>query len=227
MGTELAKIEPLPVPAPTNPTPSWPTWLTTLGKCVVMREMLIDPLTVKYGDVPTLETLPTDSQRLSMEGHRNQLTALLDQVPLNSEVLHKQMFGLVAKLMLAKPSRAGGPETADARIEAYLLALDDTPVWAVATAIRKWHRGECDDYRSGAEKFDYRWAPEFADLRKLALREAGEVRRRIMLIDRILSAVLYQERTGDRPLPQSVVQYLSRRPRQLPKHGHYQDQHQT
>ena len=60
-------------------------------------------------------------------------------------------------------------------------------------AIRKWYRGECDrEYAKPPELYDYTWAPELAILRKLALREVGEIYRRLNLVDRILTAIPYQ-----------------------------------
>ena len=180
MGTELVPIAPLPVPATVNPTPAWPAWLTAME-----RSLRQDPRTGNTEDRRILATLPTPSQRLAIEKHRDQCAALLARTPLNDEDCRKRTFGHIAKLMLAKPSRVGGPETTEARGETYVIALDDVPTWAVEAAIRKWHRGEHDRH---PQTFDYRWAPESADLRKLALREVSGVRKRILTIENILGA---------------------------------------
>ncbi len=94
--------------------------------------------------------------------------------------------------MLVKPTRAGGSEAAEARLDAFMEALDDVPHWAVAIAIRKWHRGECGLSEHG-KRYDYHWAPELADLRRLARIEACDVRARIEFLDRLLRAVPYRE----------------------------------
>jgi hypothetical protein len=135
-----------------------------------------------------------------LENHRAQIAALFEMRPIDAMEFHKKTLALITKLLLAKPSRAGAPETTEARMESYDIALDDIPFWAVASAIRKWHRGECDirNFVSSTvqQPFDYRWAPESADLRKIALREIREPKSRIEMIDRILSATP----SGDRIL---------------------------
>jgi hypothetical protein len=135
--------------------------------------------------------IPTDSQRAALERYRDQSAAILESTPINDDDCAKQMIALVGKLVLAKPARANGLE-AEARIEAYTMALDDVPVWAIGTAIRKWHRGQCDrsfDCRGGRVEYDYRRAPESADLRKIALRETYGVKDRVRSISLILDAV--------------------------------------
>jgi hypothetical protein len=139
----------------------------------------------------TLRDLPTSAQQADLQKHRAYLERLLELTP-NRDTSHaKKTYGLVAKLMLAKPSRAAGPETAEARMEAYQMALDDIPWWAIALAIRNWHRGEC--HKWSEEKPDYRWAPESADLRRFALREVRNVKDRVGSIDKVLNAIQYDE----------------------------------
>jgi hypothetical protein len=183
---QIATIAAAPLPAPTaaNPMPAWPVSLINMADAVATNWQL-DPTTGHYRDVPTLKEMPTETQRTALEKHRSQIMALLDQRPINGEEFAKRMFGLIAKLMLAKPSRAGGPEAAEARAEAYEIALEDVPWWAVSIAIRKWHRGHC-----GSE-YDYKWAPESADLRKLAMREIKEPHARVLAINRVLTAAPY------------------------------------
>ena len=98
--------------------------------------------------------------------------------------------------MLVKPARAGGSEAAEARLDAFMEALDDVPHWAVAIAIRKWHRGECGLNEHG-ERYDYRWAPESADLRRLARIEAYGTHARIEFLERLLNAVAYRDCTAE------------------------------
>jgi hypothetical protein len=181
MGTALSTIEALPLPVLPSPTPKWPDWLMTMSN----RLARFQEGTTDFWKLPAL---PTESQCTAIAAHRDALTTIL-QAPTNDERFAKQIFGLVTKLVLVKPSRAGGPETTEARIDAYMVAVDDLPVWAVDAAILKWHRGEHDrHFGEDRGTFDYRWAPESADLRKLAIREVNEVRKRIVTLDRVLSA---------------------------------------
>jgi hypothetical protein len=202
MRTDLAIIEPLPVPAPANPTPALPAWLNTMTADLAINQQ--PDATGRWVNLWTLSSsLPTPSQRLALERHRDQLAALLEQTPINNDNCAKRTFGLVAKLILAKPSRTSGPETTEARVETYNIALDDVPTWALAAAIRKWHRGQCDrsfEYRGGecVVAYDYRWAPESADLRKIALRETNELHCRVTTIDHIIAAVPFRDCAAER-----------------------------
>jgi hypothetical protein len=184
MGTELAIIEPLPVPSLANPTPEWPRWLGSINDALA-TSIQPDATGERYYSCLTLpkEMMPNETHRSAIAVHRQQLSALLEQRPIDGIQFEKRMFGLIAKLMLAKPSRASGPQASEARQETYDIALNDVPCWAAEKAIRKWHRGECGN------DHDYRWAPESADLRKIAMRELASVNIKIMQIDRILRAV--------------------------------------
>ena len=181
MGTQLATVAPLPIPAPLTPLPELPGWASDMVKN--LGRFQFDPTINAYRECPTLVNLPTTEHRRELESHRGQLIRLLEQKPVADRQYAKQTFGLIAKLILAKPARNGSPEATEARVEAYEMALDDVPWWAVAIAIRKWHRG---DWGNG---FDYRWAPESADLRRLALREAQKLSQRIIDVDQVLKAV--------------------------------------
>src|ERR1700681_1960335 len=159
----LVKIEQLPVPTERNPTPSLPAWLTSQEKSLVAN-LQLDPTTGKWDEPLTLpgSQMPTEGQRAAMEDHLRYLRLLLGQTPQNDEDFAKLTFAAITKLMLVKPARAGGAEASEARGEAYIMALDDVPYWAVMLAIRKWHRGECGTNEHG-EAYVYRWAQESAD----------------------------------------------------------------
>jgi hypothetical protein len=199
MGTQLAIIKPLPTPVPANPTPPLPKWAVTLHAAVHTNTQ-VDLETGEIVDALVLrqESMPTPAQRVALENHKTQLAALLELTPMNENECAKRTLGLIAKLLLALPARDAGLEAAEARIEFYLMGLDDVPSWAVASVVRKWSRGQCDHlyvYDGPTEQYDYRWAPSSAELRKLALREAYELNRRIKQIDRVLAAVPFQDRT--------------------------------
>jgi hypothetical protein len=192
--TAIAKIEPLPVPTPVDPVPRLPTWIDSLANSI-REQSLHDPETGNYNKCLTLvpERMPTSDQRYELEKHRHCLTTLLDQQPAKNRECAKKTFGLIANLMLAKPARAGGPETAKARAKAYEIALADVPCWSIDLAIRSWYCGQCDrEYAVPPERYDYTWAPESAILRKLALREVAAVHRRLRVIDRVLTAIPYR-----------------------------------
>ena len=126
--------------------------------------------------------------------------------PDNDESCAKKTYGLVSKLLLAKPGRAGGAETQKARADAYEIALSDVPTWALQIAIRSWLRGECDrPFDSPPEQYDYTWAPEGAILGKIAMRQVWAIRGRLLQINKILNAVDYRDDRTARKLPADLV----------------------
>jgi hypothetical protein len=204
MGTQIVKLEPLPLPVPNNPVPRLPAWITKFAEGLPTG-LQLDPATGQYldehGDAATLRVLPTEEQRSAIVAYRDQTVTVLKQCPDDGVEFAKRTYGVVANLMAAKPAKAGGPETTKSRIWFYEEALKDVPWWATAAAIVKWARGQCDNeftYRGeGRDTFDYTWAPESADLRKIALRETNEPHRRIAMINKILGAVQYQDRSAE------------------------------
>jgi hypothetical protein len=101
-----------------------------------------------------------DDERAEAEALLTQLEQSLDP---GGDEGKRARLGLVAKMLLAYPIAGASSESGRARGEAYGEALDDVPPWAVAAAVRAWHRGEL------GEGYDYRWAPAPAVLRKIAL----------------------------------------------------------
>lgn len=186
---QISKIEPLPVPTERTPTPSLPAWLTS-RESVLVRNDQIDQMTGKWIEPWTLPpaAMPTDEHRAAIEEHLRSLRSLLQNTPQNSDAALATLTASILKLMLAKPTRAGGAEAAEARAEAYEAALEDLPPCAVIAAIRKWYRGECGKDAAG-EAHDYRWAPDSAVLRMLAQREIYPVIGRIHLLEQLLEAV--------------------------------------
>jgi len=94
---------------------------------------------------------------------------------------------VITKMMLALPSSQQNEAAAEATGEAFQVALDDLPTWAVAGAMRKWYRGECGLNERG-DPFDYRWRPSPADLRRLAFIERYRVLGQVRTLERLLEA---------------------------------------
>lgn len=63
------------------------------------------------------------------------------------------------------------------------MALDDIPPWAIADAIKRWHRGEC------GEGYCYRWAPAPAELRKLSVEGLLPAQETISRLETVLGAL--------------------------------------
>lgn len=103
----------------------------------------------------------------------------------------------VARLLVAFPATDGGGGTAtemrsEARGEAFVMALDDLPAWAVAAACRDWLRG---DGGKGGE--NYAFAPSPPQLRRLAERHAMVARGRAVTLDLLAGALAEREFTDD------------------------------
>ncbi|HEY5064765.1 MAG TPA: hypothetical protein VIJ04_08125 [Xanthobacteraceae bacterium] len=167
-----------------------------------------NPTTGQWSDCSTLRQVPTAAHRHELEKHADQVHQLLEQKPVASKEYAKKTFGLIAKLILAKPARSGGPETTEARVQAYEMALDDVPWWAVGVAIRKWHRGQCGQWNQ-KDDFNYRFAPESADLRQIAQRETYALRERLDDIDKVLRAIPYRDSTAEREKNKAAIQEIN------------------
>jgi hypothetical protein len=117
--------------------------------------------TVKWPGQPERKYLPagttlTDDERGRINAKLLQLKALAGEGANN----RNDKLAIIAKMLMAYPMANASEETGVARGGAFLDALDDVPPWAIAEAVRKWHRGE---------GMNYSFAPAPAILRKLAL----------------------------------------------------------
>lgn len=116
----------------------------------------------------------------------------------------KVRLGLIGSMLMAYPTSGGSEEAGRARAGAYLVALDDVPPWAIAEAVRRWHRGE-----GGFSGSNYRFAPAPAELRFAAMHILQPAKQAISHLNSILSALTI-ERAMD-PAPIEVE--TSRQPR--------------
>jgi hypothetical protein len=107
----------------------------------------------------------------------------------------KSRLGLVASMLMAYPMSGGSEETGRARAMAYLAALDDVPPWAIADAVRRWHRGEC-----GADH-NYRFAPSPAELRGAVMGILQPAKQTISHLTSILTALTIERAMDPTPLP--------------------------
>jgi hypothetical protein len=110
----------------------------------------------------------------------------------------KGRLGLIANLLLAFPITNGTSEAGRARAEAYLLALDDVPPWAIAEAIKRWHRGECGD------GYNYRWAPAPAELRALSMERLLPAKETIAHLEAVLGALSLERAMDPSPIAPEV-----------------------
>lgn len=103
-------------------------------------------------------------------------------------------LGLIGKMLLAYPMAGGTAEAGKARGEAYLDALDDVPPWAIAEAIRQWHRGEC------GPDHNYRFAPAPAELRYAVMQILQPAKQALAHFNALLSALTIERAMDPAPL---------------------------
>ena len=79
----------------------------------------------------------------------------------------------VARLLLAFPAGNVSEAVAEARSEAYEIALEDVPAWTVKAAARRWIKGEVATL---GDKVNLSFPPSPPQLRALALDEWAKAR---------------------------------------------------
>lgn len=114
----------------------------------------------------------------------------------------KSRLALIAAMLMAYPMSGGSEESGKARATAYLCAIDDVPPWAVADAIKRWHRGE-----GGGRDANYRFAPAPAELRFAAMQILQPAKQTIVHLEAILNAM-----TLERALDPTPVETAPARP---------------
>lgn len=167
--------------------PSLPAWLITRVKALSGE---LQPTPEGYRDCLTLpkELMPTPEQRTAIQDHIRNLNLLLSQTPENDAECEAKTLLCLTKIFLALPSRKSDETGTQAKTEAYMVALEDVPYWAVEAAIRLWYRGTAGNDERG-NPYDCSWAPAPADLRRIALNLGSDLHQRIKYLNCVLNAV--------------------------------------
>jgi len=100
------------------------------------------------------------------------------------------MLETVARLLLAFPTANMSEAIAAARKDAYQVALEDVPTWAVAAAGKRWVRG---DVAILGDKVNLSFPPSPPQLRLLALDEVANVRGAGIRAKKLLNAKVRKE----------------------------------
>ena len=186
----VAPVEQLQLPDVQRPerTQSWPAWAASRIDLLRTDEQP-DP---KTGEWRLALTLPanwilTAGQREVLERHAKQLEALYQRTPAHDPDTEKEVLVALTEMMWVGSSSAQNEFSAEARGRAFLVALDDVPVWAVQAAIRHWDRGECGRNERG-DLYDYRWCPAPAELRRMALAAMRPINERLRTVQMLLRA---------------------------------------
>lgn len=172
--------------------------LISSPECLAWRRTLMG--TVNHPGQPSRRYLSggltlTADERIRIEAKVKELRTVCDSDDGGEN--RKSRLGLVANLLMAYPIANGTQETGRARAEAYLSALDDVPPWAIAAAIKAWHRAEC------GSKFNYRWAPAPAELREVSIEQIQPAKSTIARLEAVLSALTIERAMDPAPLPQA------------------------
>lgn len=168
--------------------PSLPAWVgSRIGS--LKTETQPDPLTGKWRATPTLPSnlILKPNERKAVIQHVDELTLLCKQTPVADVRWQQQVWISLTKMMLVMPTFTQNEMSAEARGEAYLMALDDVPVWAVEAAIRRWYRHDCGTDEQG-KPYGYHWCPAPGELRYIATVDAHRVGRRIHVLNQLLLA---------------------------------------
>jgi hypothetical protein len=128
-----------------------------------------------------------EGERAEIERHVAAVDVLCSQTPLESDEWEGATLIVVTKMMLALPSSQQNEAGAEASGEAFQMALEDLPTWAVTSAVRRWYRGDCGVNERG-DPYDYHWRPAPAELRKVALFEKWKVKAQADTLRKMLKA---------------------------------------
>jgi hypothetical protein len=167
--------------------PSWPAWVAS--RLASLKAEWQPDAKGKYREIPTLPAylMLDEGRRDELAEHKAALLALYAATPEASAEAEATVLVSVGRMMLVLPTSRQNEESAEARTEAYLAALDDVPPWAVESAIRLWYRGECGSNEHG-EPYDCAWCPSPADLRRVALAELWRVKGLAVVVGDLLAA---------------------------------------
>lgn len=189
MAQQLTLTEPLKLPDLARPDrmPSLPAWVGS--RIASVNEVMQKDASGKHRLTVVLPQALTlgSSERKQIAAHAGALRKTLDRTPSNSADAEAEMLVIITKMMLAKPGQKASEAGSEATGEAYQIALDDLPPWAVTAALRRWYRRDAPPVDKAPH--DYRWRPAEGILRAIAFEEAAKVRGRMIELERLLAAV--------------------------------------
>jgi hypothetical protein len=182
--SESHQFEPIPLPdvGSLDAIPSWPAWVAERAAAVSRSRDKNAVGHYRNGPWMPAELIPNPAQRDLLARHVDALKELMDQTPKCDRASEKATHDLITKLLQALSSQRTTEAAIAARAEAFTIALETDPWWAVAAAIRGWYRGKY------GKEHDYRWPPAPAVLHELATREAWKIWVRVRQVEDILNA---------------------------------------
>jgi hypothetical protein len=179
--TALAIYEPIKPPAMDRPgtIPSLPEWLASL-LAVCERTMTGKPeIAASRALVP--------AQRQLISNYIEKLEFIYAQTPENDTTADQIMLVTITKMLKALAGSKKQEAECEVKAEAYAVALEDVPAWAIVAAARGWYRG------AYGPDHDYAWPPAPAVLRAAAVSEAKKLKGRMVELRNLLAAPLRPE----------------------------------
>jgi hypothetical protein len=181
---EITLLDPIPPLDTLRPAklPSLPQWLE--GRLASLKKETQPDQSGRYREVYVLPSnqMLNENQRREIDGHVRALNEIDEMTPEKDQRSAARTLAAVSKILLALSGQPIEGLSAEAKGEAYIVALDDVPYWAVEEVIRKWYRGEFKG------QYNFRWPPDPATLRKLACGEQFAVRNRAHRLQILLHA---------------------------------------
>jgi hypothetical protein len=187
MGGVPQHIPPIDLRRPER-MPSLPAWAAS-RVASIRDEVQPDPATGKYRTAPTLPArlMMSEAERDEVERHVRELEASYGPTPADDPDVEGAMLIALTNLMMVLPAVKQNEASVMARGEAFQAALDDVPLWAVTSAIRRWHRGEGGVNERG-QPYDYHWCPAPAELRRITVSEVWRLGERAAVLRKLLRA---------------------------------------
>jgi hypothetical protein len=103
--------------------------------------------------------------------------------PAPSALERSEKFKVLSKMLMVSPTADKSAESTVAKVSVYLDdALNDVPAWAVAAALRRWHRSEC------GPAHNYSFAPAPGVLRTIVLEHLEPAKLVLRRLRMVLSA---------------------------------------
>jgi hypothetical protein len=111
----------------------------------------------------------------------------LAQTPEADKTADQMMLVAISKMFKALAGSKKQEGEAEVKAEAYAIALEDVPSWAIVAAVRGWYRG------AYGPDHDYAWPPAPAVLRAAAISEAKKLRGRVVELRNLLDVPVRPE----------------------------------
>lgn len=172
---DIATIERVKLPDLTRPVAqmSLPAWLNTQRDALAMNLQTVGK---SFAEVATLPAtlMPTKEQRVQISALLNHLRQERRRTGRTNDNDLKETMAIVSKLMIQLKDRRQSDEEVAVNLEAYEIALESIPVFAVRIAAWRWLADEAGNDLYG-KPYDCRWMPDHVTLKRLAMQEVAKI----------------------------------------------------